>query len=77
MYFLAGLILVTIGWIIQFYKTVVLKDKSINPYFLVLYFIGVLFLVIGNLLAGDMVSFLLNLVSAVLPLLILLAIIRN
>jgi len=77
MYFLAGLTLVTIGWIIQFYKTVVLKDKSINPYFLVLYFIGVLFLVIGNLLAGDMVSFLLNLVSAVLPLLILLAIIRN
>jgi hypothetical protein len=77
MYFLAGLILVTIGWIIQFYKTVVLKDKSINPYFLVLYFIGVLFLVIGNLLAGDMVSFLLNLVSAVLPLLILSAVIRN
>jgi uncharacterized protein with PQ loop repeat len=77
MYFLAGLTLVTIGWIIQFYKTVVLKDKSINPYFLVLYFIGVLFLVIGNLLAGDMVSFLLNLVSAFLPLLILLTIIRN
>lgn len=77
MYFLAGLILVTIGWIIQFYKTVVLKDKSINPYFLVLYFIGILFLVIGNLLAGDMVSFLLNLVSAVLPLLILSAVIRN
>jgi len=77
MYFLAGLTLVTIGWTIQFYKTVVLKDKSINPYFLVLYFIGVLFLVIGNLLAGDMVSFLLNLVSAVLPLMILLTIIRN
>jgi hypothetical protein len=77
MYFLAGLTLVTIGWIIQFYKTVVLKDKSINPYFLVLYFIGVLFLVIGNLLAGDMVSFFLNLVSAVLPLLIFLTLIRN
>ncbi|AUB58846.1 MULTISPECIES: hypothetical protein [Methanobacterium] len=77
MYFIAGLILVTIGWVIQFYKTAVSKDKNINPYFLVLYFIGVFFLVIGNLIAGDVASCLLNLISGILPLLILLTLIRD
>lgn len=77
MYFLAGLILVTIGWIIQFYKTVVQKDKNINPYFLILYFIGVLFLVIGNLMVNDITSGVLNLISALLPLIILLTLLKN
>ncbi len=77
MYFLAGLILVTIGWIIQFYKTVVQKDKNINPYFLVLYFIGVLFLVIGNLMVNDLTSGILNLISALLPLIILLTLLKK
>lgn len=77
MYFLAGLILVTIGWIIQFYKTLVQKDKNINPYFLVLYFIGVLFLVIGNLMVNDITSGILNLISALLPLIILLTLLKN
>jgi hypothetical protein len=77
MYFLAGLILVTIGWIIQFYKTVVQKDKNINPYFLILYFIGVLFLVIGNLMVNDIISGVLNLISALLPLIILLTLLKN
>jgi hypothetical protein len=43
-YFIVGLILVIIAWIIQFYKTVIQKDKNINPYFLILYVIGVIFL---------------------------------
>lgn len=77
MYFLAGLILVTIGWIIQFYKTVVQKDKNINPYFLILYFIGVFFLVIGNLMVNDITSGVLNLISALLPLIILLTLLKN
>lgn len=77
MYFLAGLTLVTIGWIIQFYKTVVLKDKNINTYFLILYSVGVFFLVFGNLLTGDWASLILNLISAVLPLLIFLSLIRD
>jgi uncharacterized protein with PQ loop repeat len=77
MYFTAGLILVIIAWIIQFYKTVIQKDKNINPYFLILYFIGVLFLVIGNFLANDTFTGLLNLISALLPLLICIALLRN
>ncbi len=66
-----------IAWIIQFYKTVIQKDNNINPYFLILYFIGVLFLVIGNFLANDTFTGLLNLISAILPLLICIALLRN
>ncbi|WP_287382133.1 hypothetical protein [Methanobacterium sp.] len=77
MYFTAGLILVIIAWIIQFYKTVIQKDKNINPYFLILYVIGVIFLVIGNLLANDIFTGILNLISAILPLLIFIAVLRN
>ncbi len=77
MYFIAGLILVTIAWIIQFYKTVIGKDKNINPYFLVLYFIGVFCLVVGNFLASDIISGILNLISAILPLIILITINRS
>jgi hypothetical protein len=77
MYFIAGLIFITLGWIIQFYKSVIQKDKNINPYFLILYFIGVLFLVIGNFLANDILSGILNLISAILPLLILMTIIKK
>ncbi|AXV39071.1 hypothetical protein [Methanobacterium sp. BAmetb5] len=77
MYFTAGLILVIIAWIIQFYKTVIQKDKDINPYFLILYIIGVIFLVIGNLLANDIFTGILNLISALLPLLICIALLRN
>ncbi|AIS31966.1 hypothetical protein BRM9_1150 [Methanobacterium formicicum] len=77
MYFTAGLILVIIAWIIQFYKTVIQKDNNINPYFLILYVIGVIFLVIGNLLANDIFTGILNLISALLPLLICIALLRN
>ncbi len=66
-----------IAWIIQFYKTVIQKDKNINPYFLILYVIGVIFLVIGNLLANDIFTGILNLISALLPLLICIALLRN
>jgi uncharacterized protein with PQ loop repeat len=77
MYFTAGLILVIIAWIIQFYKTVIQKNKNINPYFLIIYVIGVIFLVIGNLLANDIFTGILNLISALLPLLICIALLRN
>ncbi len=76
MYFVIGLLLIIVGWIIQLYKVLAKKDRNINPYFLIFYSIGVLFLVIGNYLAGDMTSTLLNLISAILPL-ILLVVVKN
>lgn len=77
MYFIAGLILIIIGWIIQLYKTVFQKEKNINKYFLILYLVGIVFLVIGNLLANDIVSGFLNLISAILPLIIILYLIKD
>ncbi|GAB4311492.1 MAG: hypothetical protein Kow0019_09930 [Methanobacteriaceae archaeon] len=75
--FLAGLIIIIIGWIIQFYKTVIVKDKNINSSFLLFYLIGVSLLTIGNYLINDLTSCLLNLISAILPLLILLYLNKN
>ncbi|HHT18032.1 MAG: hypothetical protein QM396_06740 [Euryarchaeota archaeon] len=74
MYLTAGMIVIVIGWIIQFYKTVIQKDPNINLYFLVLYVIGVISLVIGNILINDLTIALLNLFGAILPLLILIMI---
>ncbi|MGI6481906.1 MAG: hypothetical protein ACOX08_01345 [Methanobacterium sp.] len=74
MYLTAGMILIVIGWVIQFYKTVIQKDSNINLYFLVLYIIGVISLVIGNILNNDLPIALLNLIGAILPLLIIIMI---
>lgn len=65
------------GWIAQFYKTVIQKDKNINLYFPLLYLIGVLFLVIGNFLAKDIISGVLNLICAILALIIIIYLIKD
>ena len=49
-----GLAFIIVGWIIQIYKTAVQKDKTLNSLFLILYVIGVLFLVVGNFLIYPM-----------------------
>ncbi|HOI41210.1 MAG TPA: hypothetical protein PL168_10800 [Methanobacterium sp.] len=74
MYLTAGMILIVIAWIIQFYKTVIQKDLNINLYFMILYIIGVISLVIGNILINNITIAILNLIGAILPLLILLMI---
>jgi len=73
--FIAGLLIIIIGWLIQFYKTVIKKDKNINSLFLFLYLIGVILLIIGNYLIKDVINCFLNLISAILPLLILINVI--
>jgi uncharacterized protein with PQ loop repeat len=77
MYLTAGMILIIIAWIIQFYKTIIQKDMNINLYFMVLYIIGVLSLVIGNILINNLTIALLNLIGAILPLIMLIQIVKN
>lgn len=77
MYLTAGMILIVIAWIIQFYKTVIQKDMNINLYFMVLYIIGVFSLVIGNILINNLTIALLNLIGAILPLIMLIQIVKN
>lgn len=73
MYFVVGLLLIIVGWIIQLGKTLE-KEREISPYFLIFYALGVLFLVLGNLLIGDISTTLLNLISAILPIAVLILI---
>lgn len=77
MYLTAGMILIIIAWIIQFYKTIIQKDMNINLYFMVLYIIGVISLVIGNILINNLTIALLNLIGAILPLIMLIQIVKN
>jgi uncharacterized protein with PQ loop repeat len=77
MYLTAGMILIIIAWIIQFYKTIIQKDMNINLYFMVLYIIGVISLVIGNILINNSTIALLNLIGAILPLIMLIQIVKN
>jgi len=77
MYLTAGMILIIIAWIIQFYKTIIQKDMNINLYFMVLYIIGVFSLVIGNILINNLTIALLNLIGAILPLIMLIQIVKN
>lgn len=76
-YFTIGLLFIVIGWLVQLLQVLTSKNREINPYFLVLYIIGVLLLVIGNYLVGNISSTLFNLVSAILPLVILVVLLKR
>jgi hypothetical protein len=76
MYFTIGLLFIIVGWIIQLLK-VLKHDRNISPYMLILYTIGVLFLVVGNYSIGDITSTLLNIITAILPLFVLIFFIKG
>ncbi len=58
-----GLVLIIVGWGVQVYITLVKKDEAFNSFFLLLYVIGVGFLVAGNFLEKNMTISILNLIS--------------
>jgi uncharacterized protein with PQ loop repeat len=76
MYFTIGLLFIIVGWIIQLLK-VLKHDRNISPYMLILYTIGVLFLVVGNYSIGDINSTLLNIIATILPLAVLIFLIKD
>ncbi|NYB26177.1 MAG: hypothetical protein HVN34_02400 [Methanobacteriaceae archaeon] len=76
MYFTIGLLFIIVGWIIQLFK-VLKQDRNISPYMLILYTIGVLFLVVGNYSIGDITSTLLNIIAAILPLIVLIFLVKS
>lgn len=76
MYFTMGLLFIIVGWIIQLFQ-VLKQDRNISPYMLILYVIGVLFLVVGNYSIGDITSALLNIIAAILPLIVLIFLIKS
>ena len=58
-----GLALIIAGWGVQVYITLARKEETFNPLFLLLYVIGVGFLVAGNFLEKNMTIGVLNLIS--------------
>ena len=66
MIFTAGLILIVAGWIAQVYKTWIKRERELSPVFLPLYAIGCILLLIGNFLAGDITTGILNSVCVIL-----------
>ncbi|OPY22242.1 MAG: hypothetical protein A4E26_01408 [Methanobacterium sp. PtaU1.Bin097] len=76
MYFTIGLLFIIVGWIIQLFK-VLKQDRNISPYMLILYTIGVLFLVVGNYSIEDITSTLLNIIAAILPLIVLIFLVKS
>jgi len=59
----AGLVVLILGWVIQFFS-MSKKKKNMNPSFILVYTIGVLMLVLGNYMTGYTSIAILNLVSS-------------
>ncbi len=73
---LIGLFLIAAGWIIQLYS-IIKGNKDINVNFLILYLIGAILLFINDLLAGSLITGLLNVISAIIPLIIVFLLIKK
>ncbi|MFA5842164.1 MAG: hypothetical protein WC882_00580 [Candidatus Gracilibacteria bacterium] len=66
----AGLGVLILGWVIQFFS-MSKKNKAMNPWFILIYTVGVLLLVGGNYMTGYYPIAILNLVSALSAVLVL------
>ena len=66
-----GLVILIAGWLIQFFS-MSKKNKSVSPWFVFVYSIGVLLLVIGGFMSNMMALAALNMASVVATLLVML-----
>jgi uncharacterized membrane-anchored protein YitT (DUF2179 family) len=66
MIFIAGLVLIIAGWAIQVYKTLGRKKRDLSLVFPALYGIGCVLLLVGNFLAKDITTGILNTICAIL-----------
>ena len=71
---IAGLALTVAGWLAQIYRTVFKKENRLCPTFLGLYAVGCILLTIGSFNNSEFAGGVLNLIDAILPLVILWAI---
>lgn len=72
-YSIIGLILVILAWIIQFF--IMSKSKKISPFFILIYAIGVVFLVYDGFSSGLNTLAIMNLLSLMVSLSVLIKII--
>jgi len=66
MIFIAGLVLIIAGWAVQLGKTFAKKERDLSLLFPALYGIGCVLLLVGNFLAKDITTGILNTICAIL-----------
>jgi hypothetical protein len=64
--YVAALILTILGWAVQAYETLIKKTRNINIVLPLAYFAACILFGVNNYLAGDIVSTILDAVSAIL-----------
>jgi len=74
MLFVAGLILIILGWIAQIYKTWIKRERDLSPVLLVLYGVGCILLSTGSFLANDVNAGVLNALLVALAVVLLIVI---
>lgn len=76
MIFTIGLALIMAGWIVQLYRTLTRKDLQFDLIFLSLYVAGCFLLAIATFMQKNVTNGTLQLICAILPLIVLVAVIR-
>jgi hypothetical protein len=66
MIFIAGLALIIAGWAVQIYKTLGREERNLSLVFLALYCTGCVLLLVGNFLAKDITTGILNTICVIL-----------
>ncbi len=70
-----GLIMIIVAWVFQIYRALAKKDLQFNLVFLAFYIAGCLLLAVAGFMQNDMTSAILQLICAILPVIVLAAII--
>jgi len=71
-----GLIMIIVAWVFQIYRALAKKDLQLNLVFLSFYIAGCLLLTIAGFMQNDMTNAILQLICAILPVIVLVAVIR-
>jgi len=75
--YIAALIFTIIGWAFQLYETLVKKTRNINIFLPLAYVIGTVLFGISDLIAGDILSAVLDWVTAILALVIFIVLVTR
>jgi len=71
-----GLIMIIVAWVFQIYRALARKDLQFNLVFLAFYIAGCLLLTIAGFMHNDLTGAILQLFCAILPVVVLTAVIR-
>ena len=71
-----GLLMIIVAWVFQIYRALAKKDLQFNLVFLSFYIAGCILLTIAGFMQNDLASAILQLICAILPVMVLAAVIR-